>query len=108
MVAIGQGRVTKEGTDLTDLSYPRMAAVALDVARRMEQENQLSIGVVDLRSLRPLDQETILNSVRKTNRAIVFEEDWRSFGIGAEIAALLKEKGFDDLERPAEAGASVG
>src|SRR5258708_26860106 len=107
MVAIGQGRVTKEGTDLTDLSYPRMAAVALDVARRMEQENQLSIEVVDLRSLRPLDQETILNSVRKTNRAIVFEEDWCSFGIGAEIAALLQEEAFDDLDAPVKRVASL-
>ncbi len=107
MVPIGQAKVTKEGTDLTVLSYSRMAAVALDVARRMEQENQLSIEVVDLRSLRPLDQETILNSVRKTNRAIVFEEDWRSFGIGAEIAALLQEEAFDDLDAPVKRVASL-
>ena len=85
----------------------RMAAVALDVARRLEQENQLSIEVVDLRSLRPLDRETIINSVKKTSRAIVFEEDWRSYGIGAEIAATLQEEAFDFLDAPIKRVASI-
>src|SRR2546428_10217954 len=107
MVPIGQAKVTKEGTDLTVISYSRMAAVALDVARRMERENNLSVEVVDLRSLRPLDHETILNSVKKTNRAIVFEEDWRSFGVGAEIAALVQEEAFDDLDAPVKRVASL-
>jgi pyruvate dehydrogenase E1 component beta subunit len=106
-VPIGQAKVTKEGTDLTVISYSRMAAVALDVARRLEQENQLSIEVVDLRSLRPLDRETIINSVKKTSRAIVFEEDWRSYGIGAEIAATLQEEAFDFLDAPIKRVASV-
>jgi pyruvate dehydrogenase E1 component subunit beta len=106
-VPIGQAKVTKEGTDLTVISYSRMAAVALDVARRMEQENNLSIEVVDVRSLRPLDHETILTSVKKTNRAIVFEEDWRSYGIGAEIAATLQEEAFDDLDAPIKRMASL-
>ena len=106
-VPIGQAKVTKEGTDLTVISYSRMAAVALDVARRMEQENNLSIEVVDVRSLRPLDHETILSSVKKTNRAIVFEEDWRSYGIGAEIAATLQEEAFDDLDAPIKRVASL-
>ncbi|GAC1359712.1 MAG: pyruvate dehydrogenase complex E1 component subunit beta [Ktedonobacteraceae bacterium] len=106
-VPIGQAKVTKEGTDLTVISYSRMAVVALDVARRMEQENNVSIEVVDLRSLRPLDHETILTSVRKTNRAIVFEEDWRSYGIGAEIAAFLQEEAFDDLDAPIKRVASL-
>jgi pyruvate dehydrogenase E1 component beta subunit len=106
-VPIGQAKVTKEGTDLTVISYSRMAAVALDVARRLEQENQLSIEVVDLRSLRPLDRETIINSVKKTSRAIVFEEDWRSYGIGAEIAATLQEEAFDFLDAPIKRIASI-
>jgi pyruvate dehydrogenase E1 component beta subunit len=99
-VPFGKAQVTKEGTDLTVISYSRMAAIALEVARRLEQEEQVSVEVVDLRSLRPLDHETILNSVRKTNRAIIFEEDWRSYGIGAEIAATLQEEAFDDLDAP--------
>ncbi len=106
-VPIGKAKVTKEGTDLTVISYSRMAAVALDVARRLKEENNLSIEVVDLRSLRPLDHETIISSVKKTNRAIVFEEDWRSFGIGAEIAATLQEEAFDDLDAPIKRVASL-
>jgi pyruvate dehydrogenase E1 component beta subunit len=106
-VPFGQAKVTKEGKDLTVISYSRMAAVALDVARRMEQENGLSIEVVDLRSLRPLDTETFINSVKKTNRAIVFEEDWLSFGIGAEIAARVQEEAFDDLDAPVKRVASI-
>lgn len=100
IVPFGKARVSKEGSDLTVISYSRMAAVALDVARRLEQENKLSIEVVDLRSLRPLDHETIINSVKKTNRAIIFEEDWRSYGIGAEVAATLQEETFDYLDAP--------
>ncbi len=106
-VPFGQAKVTKEGKDLTVISYSRMSAVALDVARRLEQENKLSVEVVDLRSLRPLDHETIINSVKKTNRAIVFEEDWRSFGVGAEIAATLQEEAFDSLDAPIKRVASV-
>ena len=107
MIPIGQAKVTKEGADLTVISYSRMSAVALDVARRLEEENKLSIEVVDLRSLRPLDYETIINSVKKTNRAIVFEEDWRSYGVGAEIAALLQEEAFDFLDAPVQRVASL-
>lgn len=106
-VPFGKAQITKEGTDLTVISYSRMASVALDVAHRMEKEKKINVEVVDLRSLRPLDKETIVNSVRKTNRAIVFEEDWRTYGIGAEIAALLQEEAFDDLDAPIKRVASV-
>ncbi len=102
-----KAKVIKEGTDLTIISYSRMASIALDVAKKYEEENKLSIEVVDLRSLRPLDREAIVNSVRKTNRAIVFEEDWRSYGIGAEIAATIQEEAFDDLDAPVKRVASV-
>lgn len=104
---IGKAKVTKEGSDLTVISYSRMAAVALDVARRLEEENHLSIEVVDLRTLRPMDMETVVKSVEKTNRAIIFEEDWRSFGTGAEIAAALQEQAFDSLDAPIKRVASV-
>lgn len=106
-VPFGQAKVTKEGKDLTVISYSRMAAVALDVAQRMEQENGLSIEVVDVRSLRPMDTTTIVNSVKKTNRAIIFEEDWLSFGIGAEISARLQEEVFDELDAPVKRVASI-
>jgi pyruvate dehydrogenase E1 component beta subunit len=104
---IGQAKVSKEGTDVTVISYSRMASVALDVAHRIEQEEGLSVEVVDLRSLRPLDTETIINSVKKTGRGIIFEEDWRTYGIGAEIAAMLQEEAFDYLDAPIKRVASV-
>jgi pyruvate dehydrogenase E1 component beta subunit len=106
-VPIGKAKVTKEGSDLTVISYSRMAAVALEVAHRMEKENGLSIEVVDLRSLRPLDHATMIASVQKTGRAIVFEEDWRSFGVGAEVAATLQEEAFDYLDAPIKRIASL-
>jgi pyruvate dehydrogenase E1 component beta subunit len=96
---IGKAAVMKEGTDITIVSYSRMAAVALDVAKRLEDDG-VSAEVVDLRSLRPLDRETILASVRKTNKAVVLEEDWLSYGVGAEIAATIQEGAFDYLDAP--------
>ena len=75
---IGKAKVAKEGTDMTIISYSNMVSVALDVAHHMHQESGLNIEVVDIRSLRPLDTETLINSVKKTNRAIIFEGDWRS------------------------------
>lgn len=96
---IGKAAVVKPGTDLTVISYSRGTVVSLDVARRLEEEG-ISIEVVDLRSLRPLDRETICASVRKTSRAVVFEDDWLSYGIGAEISATIGEGAFDYLDAP--------
>ena len=96
---IGTAAVTKEGADLTVVAYSRAAAIALDVARRLEDEH-ISVEVVDLRSLRPLDRETICASVRKTTRAVVIEDDWLSYGIGAEIAATIQEGAFYHLDAP--------
>jgi pyruvate dehydrogenase E1 component beta subunit len=99
-VPIGVAEVKREGTDLTIVSYSRMTVLALDVARRLEEEAGISIEVVDLRSLRPLDRETIVNSVKKTNRAVIIEEDWGTYGVGAEIAATIQEGAFDYLDAP--------
>lgn len=106
-IPFGQAKVTKEGKDLTVISYSHKAAIALEVASRLERENKLSIEVVDVRSLRPLDRETLVNSVKKTGRAIVFEEDWRSYGIGAELVATLQEEAFDYLDAPIMRVASI-
>jgi pyruvate dehydrogenase E1 component beta subunit len=106
-IPFGKAKVTKEGADLTVISYSRMSGIALEVANRLAQEQNLSVEVIDMRSLRPLDTETIINSVKKTNRAIIFEEDWRSYGIGAEIAATIQEEAFDYLDAPVKRVASV-
>jgi pyruvate dehydrogenase E1 component beta subunit len=99
-VEIGKAAVVKEGTDLTLVAYSRMAVVAMDVARRLEESEGISVEVVDLRSLRPLDRDTVVASVRKTNRAVIMEEDWLTYGVGAEIAATIQEGAFDYLDAP--------
>jgi pyruvate dehydrogenase E1 component beta subunit len=99
-VPIGMAEVKKEGTDITVVAYSRMTYVAMQVAKKLEEEQGISVEVVDLRSLRPLDRPTIVNSVKKTNRAVIIEEDWRSYGIGAEIAATIQEEAFDHLDAP--------
>lgn len=96
---IGTAAVAREGDDLTVVSYSRATAVALDVARQLSEEG-VSVEVVDLRSLRPLDRDTICESVRKTNRAVVIEDDWLSYGVGAEVAATIQEGAFDYLDAP--------
>jgi pyruvate dehydrogenase E1 component beta subunit len=96
---IGKASIAKPGTDLTVVAYSRSTVIALDVARRFEDDG-VSIEVVDLRSLRPLDRETICASVRKTSRAVILEDDWLSYGVGAEIAATIAEGAFDYLDAP--------
>ena len=96
---IGKAAVLKEGTDLTVVSYSRGVVTALEVANQFEADG-ISVEVVDLRSLRPLDRETVCASVRKTSRAVVFEDDMLSYGVGAEISATIGEGAFDFLDAP--------
>ncbi|MCC6403145.1 MAG: alpha-ketoacid dehydrogenase subunit beta [Fimbriimonadaceae bacterium] len=98
-VPFGQARVAREGKDITLVSYSRMVHVCLGAAEALEKEG-VSAEVVDVRSLLPLDTATIYGSVRKTHRAMVVYEDWRSGGFGAEIAARIGEDCFDDLDAP--------
>jgi len=100
VLQIGTADVKRPGTDITIVSYSRLAAVAMNAAQQLAEQDGISAEVVDLRSLRPLDRETILKSVRKTSRAVVFEEEWRSYGVGAEIAATIQEGAFDYLDAP--------
>lgn len=97
---IGKAAVTREGTDLTLIGYSRMAYIANKVAEELAISDGLNIEVIDLRSLRPLDRETIINSVKKTNAAVVLEDDWLTYGIGAEIAASISDGAFDYLDAP--------
>ncbi|WP_309128318.1 alpha-ketoacid dehydrogenase subunit beta [Microbacterium sp.] len=97
---IGRAAVTRKGTDITVVAYSRMAAVALEVAERLAESDGIDVEVVDLRSLRPLDRETVIASVRKTHCAVVLEDDWLTYGIGAEIAATISDGAFDWLDAP--------
>jgi pyruvate dehydrogenase E1 component beta subunit len=96
---IGRAAVAREGADLTVVSYSRGMITAREVAEQFAREG-VSIEVVDLRSLRPLDRETVCASVRKTSRAVVFEDDMLSYGIGAELSATIGEGAFDWLDAP--------
>jgi pyruvate dehydrogenase E1 component beta subunit len=96
---IGRAAVTREGTDITIVAYSRMAHVAAEVAEKLAADG-ISAEIVDLRSLRPLDRETIVASVRRTGSAVIAEDDWLTYGIGAEIAATIQEGAFDWLDAP--------
>ncbi len=98
-VPFGKARIAREGKDVTLVAYSRMVSVCEKAAEELEKDG-LSVEVVDVRSLLPLDTETIFNSVRKTNRAVVVYEDWKSGSFGAEIAARIGEECFDDLDAP--------
>ena len=98
-ISIGKGDIKREGTDVTVVATMTMVPRALAAARVLEREG-ISVEVVDPRTLRPLDEEIILNSVAKTNRLLIAHEAWKNGGFGAEVAALVVEKGFDDLDAP--------
>jgi 2-oxoisovalerate dehydrogenase E1 component beta subunit len=98
-VPLGSARVTRSGTDVTVIGYGLMAQYALEAAELLEGEG-VSVEVVDVRSLRPLDGATILESVAKTGKAVIVYEDNRFCGYGAEIAAMLAEEAFDSLDGP--------
>jgi pyruvate dehydrogenase E1 component beta subunit len=99
---IGRAAVAREGGDLTIVSHSFATVRALKVAERLAAEHGVSVEVVDLRSLRPLDVETIAGSVAKTNRVLCVEEGWPSYGVTAEIAARVQHACFDDLDAPVE------
>lgn len=99
MVPIGVSDVKREGSDVTIIAYAQGMLVALDAAEKLAKEG-IEAEVVDLRSLRPLDMGPVLESFRKTFKAVIVEEGYRSYGIGAEIAARLQEEAFDYLDAP--------
>ncbi|MEZ5824152.1 MAG: pyruvate dehydrogenase complex E1 component subunit beta [Geminicoccaceae bacterium] len=99
VVPIGKAKVVREGSDVTIVSFSLMMQRALEAAEALAAEG-IEAEVIDLRTIRPLDVETIVASVRKTNRIVSLEEGWPQFGIGSEIAALMMEQAFDHLDAP--------
>jgi pyruvate dehydrogenase E1 component beta subunit len=100
LVHFGSAAVRREGSDLTIVGISRMARTAEKAAERLADEHGISAEVIDPRTLRPLDLDTILASLSKTNRCMVVEEGWRHGGVGANIGALVQEQGFADLDAP--------
>jgi pyruvate dehydrogenase E1 component beta subunit len=99
LVPIGKARIARPGEQVTITAFSRMVKLALQAAEELEKAG-ISAEVIDLRSLRPFDVETVVNSVKKTNRIVAVEEGWPFAGVGAEIAAIMMEECFDWLDAP--------
>ena len=100
LTRFGQAAIRREGGDVTIVGISRMALTAQRAADQLAAEHEIEAEVIDPRTLRPLDLDTILASVRKTNRLVVVEEGWPHGGVGANIAALVQEQAFDHLDAP--------
>jgi pyruvate dehydrogenase E1 component beta subunit len=96
----GEAAVRREGDDITIVGMSRMALTAARAAEQLASEHEIEAEVIDPRTLRPLDLDTILQSVRKTNRCVIVEEGWPHGGVGANLAALVQEQAFDWLDAP--------
>jgi pyruvate/2-oxoglutarate/acetoin dehydrogenase E1 component len=99
LVPIGEANVRREGDDVSIVTYGAMVHRALEAAESLAEQG-VSVEVVDLRTVYPLDEETVLRSIEKTSRAIVLSESYRFVGIGAEVAATIAEKAFENLDAP--------
>jgi pyruvate dehydrogenase E1 component beta subunit len=102
VVNFGEAAIRREGSDVTIIGILRMAEVALQAARTLSDEHGVEAEVIDPRTLRPLDLDTILKSVEKTNRVVIVEEGWPHGGVGANLAALIQGQAFDYLDAPVE------
>jgi pyruvate dehydrogenase E1 component beta subunit len=107
VIPLGIADIKRTGSDITIIAHGRAVLTSLTAAELLATEHGINAEVVDLRSIRPLDEETMLNSVRKTHRALVVEENKPFCGVGAQIAATLQEKVFDELDAPVSRLSSI-
>jgi len=98
-VPIGKSDIKRPGKDATIVTYSKMLQISLEAAKRLAKEG-IEVEIVDLRSLRPLDMDPVIASFKKTNRAVIVEEGWKSYGIGAEVESRLYEAAFDYADAP--------
>jgi pyruvate dehydrogenase E1 component beta subunit len=96
---IGKSKVQREGDDVTIVTYSKGLELSLRAADELSSQG-IEVEIIDLRSLRPLDMEPVIASFKKTNRAVVVEEGWRSFGVGSEVASRIYENAFDYVDAP--------
>lgn len=106
IVPIGRSTVQRPGNDVTIVTYSKMLEVSLKAADQLAKDG-IDVEIVDLRTLRPLDMEPVIESVKKTNRVVVVEEGWRSYGVGAEISARIYEEAFDFIDAPVKRVAQI-
>jgi pyruvate dehydrogenase E1 component beta subunit len=102
ILSFGEAAIRREGSDVTIIAILRMAETAEEAAKTLANEHGAEAEVIDPRTLRPLDLDTILESVRKTNRAVIVEEGWPHGGVGANLATLITEQAFDQLDAPVQ------
>jgi len=93
--------VQRPGNDVTIVTYSKMLEISTKAADELAKQG-IDVEIVDLRSLRPLDMDPVLESFKKTNRAVIVEEGWRSFGVGSEIASQIYEQAFDYVDAPVQ------
>jgi len=99
VIPIGESKIQREGRHVTLVTYSKMVQYSLQAAEKLAQEG-IEVEVIDLRSLRPLDMQPVIASFKRTNRAVIAEEGWLSFGVGAEVAARLYQEAFDYVDAP--------
>ena len=103
VLPIGKAKIERSGTDLTIVGHAKMVGHALDAAEILQKDHGISVEVINMRTIRPIDRECIINSVKKTNRIVTVEEGWPQHGVGAEISACIMESdAFDYLDAPLE------
>jgi len=102
ILPFGEAAIRREGTDVTIIGILKMAQEAEKAAKQLSSEHGVEAEVIDPRTLRPLDLDTILESVRKTNHAVIVEEGWPHGGVGANLATLITEQAFDHLDAPVQ------
>lgn len=101
LIPFGKAKIERSGTDVTIVTFSRMVGYSLQAAEKLAEKG-ISAEVINLRSLRPLDRDSIVASVKKTHRCVTVEEGWATCGVGAEIGGILYEDAFDDLDAPLE------
>jgi pyruvate dehydrogenase E1 component beta subunit len=99
LVPFGEARVTRPGRDVTIVGYSGSVHQSMRAAAMLAEQDEIEAEVIDMRTLRPLDIETVVESIKKTGRAVIVEDDWRFGGFAGEIVALLQERAFDYLTR---------
>src|SRR5574339_607387 len=99
-VPIGKSTIQRPGKDVTIVTYSKMLDVSMKAAEQLSKDEGIEVEIVDLRSLRPLDMEPVLESFKKTNRAVIVEEGWQSYGVGAEVQSRIYEQAFDYADAP--------
>jgi pyruvate dehydrogenase E1 component beta subunit len=106
IVPIGKSTIQRPGKDVTIVTYSKMLQVSMQAADELAKEG-IEAEIVDLRTLRPLDMDPVIESIKKTNRALVVEEGWRSFGVGSEVASRIYEEAFDYMDAPVKRVAQI-